>query len=341
MIHRPKARSQAGFTVIELAIVVRLVGLVIVPLLWLAASSVGATRTQQTQAALETARDALIAYAAVNNGCLPFAADFEGGLPDTDASGGATPGYVDQGIAQSLIHGGDVPWADLGLTDSAVDGDGLRIQYYVANAYADNGNTCAAGFRGFQWNASVTYNGSASNPLYVYYIPTGLSRRLYKVIATLPGGTPPDTMCVGPGDPLPECIGTEPIPVTEVFTFLLPPSLLEVRRGPDITAASPQDDTISLQNVFVLIAPGKNRNAEHDRGYFRDSNHRANAGGSNWSEVNTNLVDPVVFSATPHLDATDSDNNGDDTLLVMSFINYKAMLKKYGLNMEPICDAAC
>ncbi len=83
-------RSRAGFTIIELAIVLVVISLLLMPLLRIAASSVGATRTQDTGAALATARDALVAFAASNNGCLPFAADFEGGLLDTDANGVVT-----------------------------------------------------------------------------------------------------------------------------------------------------------------------------------------------------------------------------------------------------------
>ncbi len=325
LLHRP--RAQAGFTVIEMAIVVILVGLVIVPLLRLTASSVGATREQQTQTTLETARDALIAHAATNGGCLPFAADFEGGLIDTDASGAAAVGYVDTGVAQSPNHGRDLPWADLGLTSSVFDGDGLRSQYYVAKGYADVGVSCAAGFRGFEWNPSVEYNGSALNPLYVYYTGAGPSRALYKVIAPLPGGTSPDD---------PAVLGT----ITEDVTDPFPPSFLEVRRGPDVVAASPQNDPISLQNVFVLIAPGKNRNASAGRSYVRDSNHVADSAGTQWA-LDTPLVDSVIFSATPNVDSTDSGNGGDDTLLWMSFTNYKAMVSKYGLNMEPLCDGPC
>ncbi len=51
-------RSRAGFTIIELAIVIVVISVLLMPLLRIAASSVGATRTQETGAALETARDA-------------------------------------------------------------------------------------------------------------------------------------------------------------------------------------------------------------------------------------------------------------------------------------------
>ncbi len=44
------------------------------------------------------------------------------------------------------------------------------------------------------------------------------------------------------------------------------------------------------------------------------------------------------FSATRNIDATDC---GDDTLLVMSLVNFKAELAEYGLSMEAICDSTC
>ena len=67
--------SQRGFTVIELAIVLVVSSLLLVPLLKLAFSAIGGNRDQQTEAALETALDALVTSADENNGRLPFAAE--------------------------------------------------------------------------------------------------------------------------------------------------------------------------------------------------------------------------------------------------------------------------
>ena len=33
--------------------------------------------------------------------------------------------------------------------------------------------------------------------------------------------------------------------------------------------------------------------------------------------------------------------DGDDTPLVMSFINFKAKLRNFGLNTGPVCDGKC
>ena len=98
-----RRNDQIGFTLIELAIVMVVAGLLLVPLLRMAGSAVVSTRLKGTQSVLETASEVLIAYALDNGGCLPFAADFEGGYPDTDATG-ASGGYVDTGVGRANIR---------------------------------------------------------------------------------------------------------------------------------------------------------------------------------------------------------------------------------------------
>ncbi len=327
-------RSRAGFTIIELAIVIVVISVLLMPLLRIAASSIGATRTQETGAALETARDALVAFAASNNGCLPFAADFEGGLPDTDAAGVVTSTSVDTGFGTANKHGGDLPWAELGLTNSLLDGDNLRLQYYVASPYTDDnlveaGVTCAASFRGFEWNMTVTYNGTILSPLFVYHTDANNNvRGLYTITGAYPMGTlPPDA-----------ALGTE---VDAIGAPLTSP-LLQVRRGPDVTDPFNSQDLVeSAQTVFVLIAPGKNRNATASRAYVRDANHVADDLGAAWALETDPVDEEVIFSLTQNIDGTDSNNDGDDTLLVMSFTNFKAAVSKYGLNMEKFCEPGC
>ena len=327
--------AQRGVTRLEMATVFTLVGLLAAPLIALVPSSLQATRTGMTEIALERARDALIEYAAANNGCLPFAADFEGGWRDTDLDDGtANPGFVDTGVGIKDRHSGDLPWADLGLVKSFLDGNQLRVQYYVASQYVDDGNTsdyeitCRAGFRGTEWNPSVTYNGSVLKPYFVSYTPAGSDRRIYQIHGILPAGTPPNLAS-----------GDIAVDRTE---YPLPSPLLEVRRGPNVTGSGGQSDVVSAQNVFVLIAPGTNQNTYLGRGFIRDINHVQDSIGNDWVVNISNVVDGVVFSATHYIDGTDSSNDGDDTLLVMSFINYKAELSKYGLNMDPVvCDTNC
>ena len=332
LLHRP--RAQAGFTVLELAIVIVLMGLVIVPLLQYSVSSVGASRVQQTQAALEKARDALIAFAAANGGCLPFATDFEGGYPDTGLTG--VGGHDDIGARTNNNRAGDLPWADLGLTNAFLDGNGLRIQYYVAAPYTDNngnandGINCRAGYRGLEYHSNVDYKGQTgpNGAVYVYY-GSGANRRLYLITGDYFAGTVPPEEALSNSK------------VADV-TDPLPASLLEVRRGPDVTAVGSESDAVSARNVFVLIAPGANRNADLDRHYVRDSTHVENPAGDAWPIQNvTSSVDDNIFSMTPNVDTADSGNNGDDALLVISFLQFKSRLKRYGLNMEPICDGTC
>jgi len=322
--------AQRGLSVMELVIVIMVFALLLMPALSLMSSDIEAKRIQRTQDALETARDALVAFAAANNGCLPFAADFEGGLPDTDQTGAASSSYFDNGTHSSGKHAGDLPWGTLGFTDSFLDGENLRLQYVVAKPYTDsdgsllNGISCDAGYRGREWDPSVTYQGTNPNPLYVYYA-VGTDRRLYEVTGTLPAGTPPNT--AGPT-------------VAQDVTAPLPDPLLQVRRGPDVLGTGGQADVLSAQNVFVLIAPGENRNAGLGRPYVRDSNHVLDDAGNPWA-LDVPTVNTVIFSNTPNVDSNDPNNDGDDTLLVMSFINFKAEIRKFGLSMESVCDGSC
>ena len=322
--------AQRGFSLFELVFVIVVFSLLLMPALSLISSDVGTKRIQRTQDALETARNALVAFAAVHNGCLPFAADFEGGLPDTDQTGTVSSSYFDNGTHNSGKHAGDLPWNELGLTNSFLDGENLRLQYFVAEPYTDsdgglqNGISCGAGYRGREWDLSVAYQGTNTNPLYVYYT-VGSDRRLYKVTGTLPAGWPPNF-----ADPS----------VAEDVTAPLPDPLLQVRRGPDVLGTGGQADVLSAQNVFVLIAPGGNRNAGLGRAYVRDSNYVLNDMGDPWP-LDAPTVNTVIFSNTPNVDPNDTYNDGDDTLLVMSFINFKAEIRKFGLSMEPICDGSC
>ena len=327
-------REQSGFTLIELSIVMVIAALLLVPLLRMAGSAVISTRLESTQGALERASEALISFAAANSGCLPFASDFEGGLPDTDA-GGTGSGNPDQGNrgVGSDKNAGDLPWADLGLTNDFLDGDGLRIQYYVATPYTDtDGNqpiiTCDAGFKGFQWDSSVTYDSPSDASLWFYdYDPLSGVRALYELrkgdTKILPAGIHPSDG----GD------------VTE-HVNPLPDTLLQLRRGPDVmSATNNQNDVISLRNVFILIAPGKNRNAELDRLFSRDSTHVTDLGAV-WA-LGVNEVDDHIFSSEANVDASDAADNGDDTMLIMSFTRFKAEMGKHGLNMEQVCETPC
>ena len=315
--------SQRGFTVIELSIVLVVSSLLLIPLMKLAFTAIGGNRDQQTESAIEKAVDALIAYADEKNGCLPFAADSEGGLPDTDLAGAP---LTDTGIGVNNQHAGDVPWAELGLANNFRDGDFLRIQYYVATPYA--GANCSAGFRGQEWNPQLDYVGTDPAPIYVYDTADRSQTKqpsLYKITGTLIAGFHPSKTGA---------------PATDV-TAALPDPLLEVRRGPDITSSSDgQKDVQSAQNVFVLIAVGENRNAGLDRRHMRDASHAGDDSGAAWT-LGLSDVDNVVFSVSHDVSGADSLDDGDDTVRVMSFIEYKSRLKAFGKILQPICESSC
>lgn len=331
--HKPRRerRERSGFSLLELTIVIVVAGLLLVPLIRMAGEAIISDRVQKTQSVLEIASKALISHAAVHGGCLPFAADPEGGYPDTDASGAASA-LPDTGEELDLVGAGDLPWSDLGLTNAFLDGDGLRIQYYVASPFSDEKEGCVAGFRGFPYSAGVTYITEDKEEIYVYdFDPDTGNRTLYEIeeagkgeINILPAGTHPS-----------DAVSTSIIE----YSNPLPDELLQVRRGPDVTAAAPQSDVISSQNVFILIAPGNNRNPDIDRLFVRDSTH-TKSNGAVWT-LGINTVDDHIFSSEPNVGAADPSDDGDDTVFVMSFTRFKAEMGRHGLNMEPVCELPC
>ena len=316
-----RREAQRGFSMPELVTVMTVVGAILGPLLASFDSSMDAIHSEHSEVVLETAHEALIRYAAQHDGCLPFAADWEGGLPNTDQNG--APGYTDTGVAKDNSRAGDLPWAELGLAETFRDGDDGRIQYYVASQYADLSNGCVARQIGEEWNPIESYDGS-DDPIYLHFTPPGGSHGLYVIDGPLASGTRPDSASY-----------------TDI-SDALPASLLELRRGPNIKKNGPQKDVLSAQNVFVLIATGDNINgfSSNNLPYMRDENHRAGANGQPWN-LNLNNVDDVRFAATHEFDANDQGKDGDDMLMVVSFLSFKSELGTFGVHVEPFCKTAC
>jgi len=312
---RNRGETQKGMTLFELFITFIIIGAALLPSYYVVTRTMVTIRAEQNETILETARESLIRYAARNDGCLPFAADWEGSLPNTDQNGAI--GYTDTGVSKANTRAGDLPWTDLGLGDNFLDGQGLRIQYHVASQYADFGSDCLASAKGEEWNQLVTYQGTVADPTYVYYTAAGGTRGLYEIDGALPAGTNPD-------------IGG----FTEVGVSL-PSNLLELRRGPNIKATGSQQDVLSAQNIFVLIATGDNINTLNsiNMPYMRDKNHRASGAGQPWN-LNQSNIDDVRFSATHEYNSTDEGASGDDMLLVMSFLSFKSALRSFGMKLE-------
>ncbi len=116
-----------GFTLIEIAIVLVIVGLLLGGLLMPLASQVEAQRRTETEKALKEINEALIGYAMVN-GQLPCPAD------PASVSGTGSAGILRATCAGANALG-VVPWVTLGVSE--VDAWGRRFTYRVTPSFAD------------------------------------------------------------------------------------------------------------------------------------------------------------------------------------------------------------
>lgn len=123
--------NKNGFTLVEMAIVLAIIGLVLGAGLTVLSAQQDQHRIEDTKARLNDAREALIGFAIVN-GRLPCPAD------PTIASGTANAGLerppTESGCTTSLQ--GDLPWSTLGLPET--DAWGHRFTYRVPAVFANN-----------------------------------------------------------------------------------------------------------------------------------------------------------------------------------------------------------
>lgn len=124
----------AGFTLIEIAIVLVIVGLLLGGLLMPLATQVETQRRIETEKALKEINEAIIGFA-MTNGRLPCPAN-----PGTP-TGTATAGVERAATATTCTGGiqGVVPWVTLGVSE--LDAWGQRFTYRVTDFYADANNT--------------------------------------------------------------------------------------------------------------------------------------------------------------------------------------------------------
>ncbi len=103
-----RRRASAGFTLIEIALVVLIVGVLLGGLMMPLSAQVQARRAQETGRALEEIREALIGFALIN-GRLP--------CPDTDDDPTAA-GYGEENAPCSAapVSEGFLPWRTLGVS---------------------------------------------------------------------------------------------------------------------------------------------------------------------------------------------------------------------------------
>jgi len=147
-------RHESGFTLVELAVALLIVGLLLASTLMPLSTQLEVRNTADTRRALEQIREAIIGFAQMN-GRLPC-----------PASGAVSAGTAGAGVEQyngatctTLI--GVVPWSTLGVSET--DLWGRRITYRVSTVFADataqnTWHTTAPG------DQSVSINCTAPSP---------------------------------------------------------------------------------------------------------------------------------------------------------------------------------
>ena len=121
--HLYRRPRQSGFTLVEIAIVLLIVGLMLGGMIAPLQSQLEQRHVSETQRTMDEAREALIGYA-MRNGYLPCPAvsAFDGREDRTDSSCNKRYGYL--------------PWTTLGL--SRLDGWGRVLGYSVTPAFANS-----------------------------------------------------------------------------------------------------------------------------------------------------------------------------------------------------------
>ncbi|MFZ5557919.1 MAG: type II secretion system protein [Pseudomonadota bacterium] len=121
-------RGERGFTLIELAVVMLILGILLGGLLVPLSTQIEQRRITETQRALNDAREALLGFA-MANGRLPCPAD------PVVASGSTNAGKERVSCTTGSDMHGVLPWATLGLPET--DAWGRRFTYRVTGIYAD------------------------------------------------------------------------------------------------------------------------------------------------------------------------------------------------------------
>ncbi|CAN5857100.1 hypothetical protein BH20PSE1_BH20PSE1_03300 [soil metagenome] len=122
-------RREAGFTLIEIAIALVVLGLLVAGLLGPMSTRVEQAERERTRAMLEEIKEALYGFA-IAQGRLP--------CPDSDGSDNGRENFTD-GVCTGDPAGepvGNLPWVDLAVPEE--DAWGRRFRYRVTPSYADD-----------------------------------------------------------------------------------------------------------------------------------------------------------------------------------------------------------
>jgi prepilin-type N-terminal cleavage/methylation domain-containing protein len=158
LTYRPTDRSDAGFTLLEMSIVLIIIGLIVGMVAPLIGQITDSTREKSTSVKLDNIEEAIVAFVR-SEGRIPCPAD-----PT------ATPLGEERATCQSTTtDDGLVPYRSLGLSEEAViDGCGQYISYHVDDAYANNATLnsplVAGGFCGVTAN-NITVNDDNGDDL--------------------------------------------------------------------------------------------------------------------------------------------------------------------------------
>ena len=117
-MHIRNRTTYAGFTLIEMAVVLVIVGLLLGGMLVPLAAQMETDRRKETAATLESIREALIGYAVIN-GRLP--------CQDTNGDGLPGPGACNTGANQRNVGG--LPYATLGVSRTDAWGNIIYIEH--------------------------------------------------------------------------------------------------------------------------------------------------------------------------------------------------------------------
>ncbi len=121
----------SGFSLVEMAVVLVIVGLLMAGLLGPLGAQLEARRLAQTKTVLENSKEALLGFA-VQNKRLPCPAN-----PSTSGTGeGLEDLNTGTGSCNRLV--GALPWVTLGV--SKVDGWDRRVTYRVSNSFSRSGS---------------------------------------------------------------------------------------------------------------------------------------------------------------------------------------------------------
>lgn len=138
----PCRTTRRGFTLIEMAIVLMIIGLLLGGILVPLNAQMNQRNNSDTQKSLSEIRDALIGYV-MANGYLPCPAN------PTDVTGVTSTAGIARTTCTGTSATGVLPWATLGISET--DAWGNRFTYRVTPDYADA-------------IASATYGGCTPSP---------------------------------------------------------------------------------------------------------------------------------------------------------------------------------